>query len=60
VGTLTRAVAGLVAGLAGLVLVAATGVPALDGAGAVIALAGWLVYWRATFVLILARARRGR
>ncbi len=55
--TLARAIAGLVVGLAGLLLVAVAGTAALDLAGGLIALAGWAVYWVATFQLILARLR---
>jgi hypothetical protein len=55
---LARAIAGLVVGLAGLLLVAAADAGALQAAGVVLAVAGWAVYWAATFRLILARLRR--
>jgi drug/metabolite transporter (DMT)-like permease len=58
VSPLARAIAGLAVGLAGLLLVAGADAPALDVAGIVLALAGWAVYWAATFRIILGRIRR--
>ncbi len=55
---LARAIAGLVVGLAGLLLVAGADATALDVAGIALAVAGWAVYWAATFRIILARVRR--
>ena len=60
VPTLARAIAGLVVGLAGLVLVAVADAAVLDVAGILVALGGWAVYWVASFRLLLARARRRR
>ena len=60
VSILARAIAGLAVGLAGLVLVAAADATVLDVAGVLLALAGWAVYWVASFRLVLARIRRRR
>ena len=58
--SVARALAGLVVGLAGLALVAAADGVALDVLGVLVALAGWAVYWVATFRLIMARMRGRR
>lgn len=60
VSTLARAIAGLAVGLAGLLLVAVADATVLDVAGVLLALAGWAVYWVASFRLVLARVRRRR